>query len=81
MSKHRSRIGGQLAREAPERIRAEAKRRREDPVVGSGIKDSVDLITALRRAAARPRTVQGYVHAGPAMLQEAADQLEKADHE
>lgn len=48
--------------------------------IGSGIKDPVDVVTALRRAAERPRTAQGWVHAGPALLEEAADQLAKAQH-
>lgn len=46
---------------------------------GSGVKEPVDVITALRRAAKRPRTAQGWVHVGPALLEEAAYQLEAAD--
>jgi hypothetical protein len=60
------RIGG----ETPERIRREATRLREEQLVS--------LVEALRRTAKRPRTAQDWIHAGPAMLEEAADQLEKA---
>lgn len=43
--------------------------------VGSGVERLVDVVTALRRAALRPRSAQGYVHVGPAVLEEAAKLL------
>jgi hypothetical protein len=46
------------------------------PEVGSGIKGVYSVLEALKRD--RPRTAQGYVHVGPALLEEAADLLEKS---
>jgi hypothetical protein len=39
--------------------------------------ETVDLITALRKE--RPLTQWGYVHVGPALLEEAADRLERLE--
>ncbi len=45
--------------------------------IGSALRggEVVDLITALRRQ--RPQTQWGYVHVGPAVLEEAADRIER----
>lgn len=40
-------------------------------------RETVDLITALRKE--RPSTQWGYVHVGPALLEEAADRLERLE--
>lgn len=53
---------------------SEYGKRGEERPIGSGV---VNVVEALRRAAERPRTAYGWVHAGPGMLEQAADRIEK----
>lgn len=74
--------GGAIRRKAIEAEKARDRRSEEGspaPEIGAAFRNgtTVDLITALRRD--RPRTAHGYVHVGPAVLEEAADRLERLE--